>query len=223
MCLDISRSKNTLWSWLITLLRILFWNTDRYVTNGIRNTSAFCQCITRRRFVAGIQQFNDLYAQHFCCPPTPRFEPSLVSDFLCARNVKAALRAPDLISLWFRVQYLPSQRLWKTCHTIFCRSNNNGYSADSRFAPSQWETALLCNDVSHWLGTNLESALYMSYSCVSLHRLTHWCKDSMVVCRQHFQMSFREWKLLYFDHDFTDVCSQGNDVPKHRWLAGARG
>ena len=33
------------------------------------------------------------------------------------------------------------------------------YRADSRFAPSQWETALLCNDVSHWLGTNLESAL----------------------------------------------------------------
>ena len=31
--------------------------------------------------------------------------------------------------------------------------------ADSRFAPSQWETALLCNDVSHWLGANIESAL----------------------------------------------------------------
>ena len=31
--------------------------------------------------------------------------------------------------------------------------------ADSRFAPSQWETALLCNDVSHWLGAILESAL----------------------------------------------------------------
>ena len=31
--------------------------------------------------------------------------------------------------------------------------------ADSRFAPSQWETALLCNDVSHWLGASLESAL----------------------------------------------------------------
>ena len=30
---------------------------------------------------------------------------------------------------------------------------------DSRFAPSQWETVLLCNDVSNWLGTNLESAL----------------------------------------------------------------
>ena len=29
--------------------------------------------------------------------------------------------------------------------------------ADYRFAPSQWETALLCNDVSHWMGANLES------------------------------------------------------------------
>ena len=33
------------------------------------------------------------------------------------------------------------------------------YSADSRFAPSQLETALLCNDVSHWLGASLESTL----------------------------------------------------------------
>ena len=31
--------------------------------------------------------------------------------------------------------------------------------ADSRFAPSQWETALPCNNVSHWPGANLESAL----------------------------------------------------------------
>ena len=30
---------------------------------------------------------------------------------------------------------------------------------DSRFAPIQWETALLCN-VSHWRGANLESALH---------------------------------------------------------------
>ena len=34
-------------------------------------------------------------------------------------------------------------------------------SADSRFAPSQWETALFCNDVSHWLGASQESALTM--------------------------------------------------------------
>ena len=31
--------------------------------------------------------------------------------------------------------------------------------ADSRFVPSQCETVLLCNDVSHWLGARLESVL----------------------------------------------------------------
>ena len=31
--------------------------------------------------------------------------------------------------------------------------------ADSRFVPSQWETPLQSNAVSHWLGANLESAL----------------------------------------------------------------
>ena len=31
--------------------------------------------------------------------------------------------------------------------------------ADSRLVPSQWETPLLCIDVSHWLGTSLESVL----------------------------------------------------------------
>ena len=30
---------------------------------------------------------------------------------------------------------------------------------DSKLAPSQWEMALLCNDISHWLGASLESAL----------------------------------------------------------------
>ena len=38
-------------------------------------------------------------------------------------------------------------------------SENMNCRADSRFAPSQWETSLLCNDVSHWLGASLESVL----------------------------------------------------------------
>ena len=33
--------------------------------------------------------------------------------------------------------------------------------ADYRFAPSQWETVLPCNNGSHWLGASLESALHM--------------------------------------------------------------
>ena len=35
------------------------------------------------------------------------------------------------------------------------------FRADSRFAPNQCETTLLCNDVSHWLGANLDSTLYL--------------------------------------------------------------
>ena len=42
-----------------------------------------------------------------------------------------------------------------TCSLYFWPS----LRADSRFVPTQWETALLCNDVSHWLGASLESAL----------------------------------------------------------------
>ena len=41
--------------------------------------------------------------------------------------------------------------------------------ADFRFAPSQWETALLCNDVSHWLGASLESSLCTMNDSRTLH------------------------------------------------------
>ena len=33
------------------------------------------------------------------------------------------------------------------------------HRAESRFAPSQWEKSLQSNDVSHWLGANLESTV----------------------------------------------------------------
>ena len=33
------------------------------------------------------------------------------------------------------------------------------HRTNSWFVPSQWETALLCNGIFHWLGENLESAL----------------------------------------------------------------
>ena len=40
--------------------------------------------------------------------------------------------------------------------------------ADSKLAPSQWETSLQSNAVSHWLDANLESAL-----CIPLHAWLH--------------------------------------------------
>ena len=38
--------------------------------------------------------------------------------------------------------------------------------ADSRFVPSQWQTALQSNALFHWLGASLESALYFMQYCV---------------------------------------------------------
>ena len=38
----------------------------------------------------------------------------------------------------------------------------NQFRSDSRFAPSQRETALLCNDVFRWVGASLESVLQVT-------------------------------------------------------------
>ena len=60
--------------------------------------------------------------------------------------------------------------------------------ADPRFAPNQWETALLCNDVSHWLGANLESALIMARTmCIfvfgNLLQISRWNTET-TICKK---------------------------------------
>ena len=64
-------------------------------------------------------------------------------------------------------RFAPSQ--WET--TLLCNVVSHwlgATGADSRFAPSQWEMVLLCNDVSHWLGASLESTLDMVHIICSL-------------------------------------------------------
>ena len=63
-------------------------------------------------------------------------------------------------------------KLEKSFMTIFAdgQQDNCRYRADSKFAPSQWETSLQSNALSHWLGTNLESALQgQSWGKFGLH------------------------------------------------------
>ena len=45
--------------------------------------------------------------------------------------------------------------------------------ADSRVAPSQWETVLLCNDVSHWLEQN-NAHIIWDILYASCHRFHSW-------------------------------------------------
>ena len=51
----------------------------------------------------------------------------------------------------------------------------NIFRADSRFAPSQWEMALLCNDIFYWLCASLESALIFYTNLMKLFMNTVIC------------------------------------------------
>ena len=82
-------------------------------------------------------------------------------------------------TIWQPRNYLSANELWRNLSVrfrfrwpfLYCNNSRflrhvhslDIYSkqcrADSRFAPSQWETTLLCNDVSHWLGARLKSTL----------------------------------------------------------------
>ena len=55
--------------------------------------------------------------------------------------------------------------------------------ADHRLGPSQWETSLQSNAVSHWLAANIASALYVQTSnlpAVSPSRLSRDYNDMMI-------------------------------------------
>ena len=65
---------------------------------------------------------------------------------------------------WFRINY----KFDPFCHR-----------ADSRFAPSQWETSLQSNAVSHWLGANPESAL--NYIHIKQTSLQTSCGDTCLI------------------------------------------
>ena len=47
----------------------------------------------------------------------------------------------------------------KAVSGTFVNASSDNTRDDTRFVPSQWETALHCNYISHWLDANLESAL----------------------------------------------------------------
>ena len=66
-------------------------------------------------------------------------------------------------------------------HTPHPHTYTHIHRADSRFAPSQWEMALLCNDVSHWLGANLESRFASSQweTMLLCNDVSHWLDASL--------------------------------------------
>ena len=74
------------------------------------------------------------------------------------------------------------------------------YRADSRLAPSQWETLFQGNAVSCWLGANLESALiYVVFNnCIKMGlQMSKWLLDKHPNGRN---MSIYLWYLIVLTH-----------------------
>ena len=86
--------------------------------------------------------------------------------------------------------------------------------ADSRFAPSQWETALLCNGVSHWLGASLESALlqdsHLSHDLILyIHNYrSFYCWETPILKSMLFGNNFQSWLLIGWQHSGQPIRSQ---------------
>ena len=89
--------------------------------------------------------------------------------------------------------------------------------ADSRFAPSQWETALLCNNVSHWLGASLESAwicAFLRYPYTQLRKLNTLRPGQNGLCFANaFQIYFHAWNVLYLNWNVIVPSGPINNKP----------
>ena len=73
--------------------------------------------------------------------------------------LKKAIELRNLRALKYSTLYeIVSFNVWVTYYVWNLISVLSWVRADSRFVPSQWETSIQSNAVSHWLGANLESA-----------------------------------------------------------------
>ena len=64
----------------------------------------------------------------------------------------------DVPNIHIKMSVKSGYRLTSAVSFINPKLLNSNYRADSRLAPSQWETSLQSSAVSHWLGSNLDSA-----------------------------------------------------------------
>ena len=99
-----------------------------------------------------------------------------------------ALEINSLKSTWYLLHVYPDYLIEVVQSSVDDVSGVMLYDfrADSRFEPSQWETALLCNDVSHWLSAHLVSALWLCcicrwlLACSDIAVLKYWTTQSLL-------------------------------------------
>ena len=96
-----------------------------------------------------------------------------------------------LMDKWF-VKWLPA---------CVCRS-------DSRLAPSQWETLLQSNAVSHWLGTNLESSLKLNQPWDGSALSFYWNNDDfwLLQLKEILHRNFNQIHMVSLTKCISQCC-----------------
>ena len=80
--------------------------------------------------------------------------------------------------------------VWRLIMHIKMFDYSDSYRNHFMYAPSQWETMLQCNVISHWLGTYTKRSLWLSgYSSSKIKKITG---NGSVIRRQHGLWGKRE-------------------------------
>ena len=108
-----------------------------------RHGAVITQSIFSKIFTKDIQQR---------APMRARYGVSFVSTNWFMFSLHFCTTVCNVMLYWAALYWHPAVHWW--------------FRADSRFAPSQWEMSLQSKTVSHWLGTNLVSALVVTQLCV---------------------------------------------------------
>ena len=100
-------------------------------------------------FEQSCSNVNEIWHQQ-CC----------ISDRRRDGRFNGRIKAKHNKTVWISMGHMIRFVLWQPIDSYKQVLNLlENIRAGSRFVPSQWETSLLCDDVSYWLGANLESAL----------------------------------------------------------------
>ena len=107
---------------------------------------------------------------------------------------------------------------WRHGGLVHVALANDKIRADSRFAPSQWETALLCNDVSHWLGANVDSALKIIYIYINSRYSNIISLCIVCLVRLHAGNNSRFRCIIYYNQIVWNLTFSESKFPDHGTL-----
>ena len=150
------------------LVQIMAWRRpgDKPLSEPMMDSLPTRICVTRPQWVKCLLLWAAVLRLPNLCPITQQPPNATVASLMklfCQVLVKR-----HQISCWTLTStYVCHPRTADSgillSHITMTSGHHIQYRDDSRFAPSQWETPLLCNDVSHWPGRKPRISLAVYY------------------------------------------------------------